>query len=48
MALTEKGVLRMAVEQVYELDQVLPALAHAAQTGRRGKILLRGAHGQTA
>ena len=46
MALAEQGVLRMAVEQVYDLDQVLPALAHAAQAGRQGKIVLRGAHGQ--
>jgi NADPH:quinone reductase-like Zn-dependent oxidoreductase len=46
MALAEQGVMRMAVEQVYDLDQVLPALTHAAQAGRQGKILLRGAHGQ--
>ncbi len=45
MALAEQGVLRMAVEQVYDLDQLLPALAHAARGGRQGKILLRGAHG---
>jgi NADPH:quinone reductase-like Zn-dependent oxidoreductase len=45
LALAEQGVLRMAVEQVYDLDQWLPALAHACQSGRQGKILLRGAHG---
>lgn len=44
MQLARQGVLHMAVEQVYELGDVAQALDHAAREGRRGKILLRGAH----
>jgi NADPH:quinone reductase-like Zn-dependent oxidoreductase len=47
MALARQGVLHMSVEQVYGLGDVAQALAHAAQEGRRGKILLRGAHWPT-
>lgn len=47
MELARQGALHMAVEQVYDLGDVANALAHAAQEGRRGKILLRGAHWKT-
>ena len=47
MALARQGVLHMSVEQVYGLGDVAQALAHAAQEGRHGKILLRGAHWPT-
>jgi NADPH:quinone reductase-like Zn-dependent oxidoreductase len=45
MELARQGVLHMSVEQVYGLDDIAQALAHAAREGRSGKILLRGAHG---
>jgi NADPH:quinone reductase-like Zn-dependent oxidoreductase len=47
MALAAQNVLRMNVEKVYELSDVLEAIAHSAQAGRQGKVLLTGAHFQS-
>ncbi|WP_295523972.1 zinc-dependent alcohol dehydrogenase family protein, partial [Limnohabitans sp. Rim8] len=47
MELAAQNVLSMSVEKVYELSDVLEAIAHSAQTGRQGKVLLTGAHFQT-
>lgn len=41
-ALTKSGVLRTPVERIYPLAEAGAALAHAAQTGRAGKILFGG------
>jgi NADPH:quinone reductase-like Zn-dependent oxidoreductase len=46
MALAAQNVLRMNVEKVYELNDILEALAHSAQAGRQGKVLLTGTHFQ--
>jgi hypothetical protein len=46
MALAAQNVLRMNVEKVYELSDILEALVHSAQAGRQGKVLLTGAHFQ--
>jgi NADPH:quinone reductase-like Zn-dependent oxidoreductase len=46
MALAAQNALRMNVEKVYELSDVLEAIAHSAQAGRQGKVLLKGAHFQ--
>ncbi len=34
------GTIRVPIEATYNLDQVRDALAHAARSGRRGKVLL--------
>lgn len=47
MALADQNVLRMSVEKVYELGDVLKAIAHSAQSGRHGKVLLKGMHFQS-
>ncbi len=39
-ALSAAGTLRLPVEKIYPLEQVQEALRHAAQGGRRGKIVL--------
>jgi NADPH:quinone reductase-like Zn-dependent oxidoreductase len=44
MNLATQNVLRIKVERVYPLSEVLGALAHSAQAGRCGKILLTGMH----
>ena len=44
MKLATQNVLRIKVERVYPLSEVLGALAHSAQAGRCGKILLTGMH----
>jgi NADPH:quinone reductase-like Zn-dependent oxidoreductase len=47
MELAAQNVLRMSVEKVYELSDVLEAIVHSAQAERRGKVLLKGMHFQT-
>ena len=47
MELAAQNVLRMSVEKVYELSDVVAAIAHSAQAGRQGKVLLKGAHFQS-
>jgi NADPH:quinone reductase-like Zn-dependent oxidoreductase len=47
MELATQNVLRMSVEKVYELSDVLEAIVHSAQPERRGKVLLKGMHFQT-
>jgi trans-2-enoyl-CoA reductase len=39
-AWAEKGVLKVAVERVYPLEQIIEAVRRAAEGGRSGKILL--------
>lgn len=47
MDLAEQNVLRMSVEKAYELSDVMEAIAHSAQAGRQGKVLLKGLHFQS-
>ena len=42
MALAAQNVLRMSVEKIYELSEVLEAIAHSSRSGRQGKVLLKG------
>lgn len=46
MELAAQDVLRMKVEKVYPLSEVLEAVAHSAQAERQGKVLLKGLHFQ--
>ncbi len=47
MELAAQNVLHMSVEKVYELSDILEAIAHSAQAGRQGKVLLKGSHFQS-
>jgi hypothetical protein len=38
-ALAQRGVIHAPVERIYPLEEASAALAHAAQSGRAGKIL---------
>ena len=42
-SLAQRGVLHAPVERIYPLAEAATALAHAAQSGRSGKILFGGA-----
>lgn len=46
MELAAQGLLRMNVEKVYPLSDVLEAVDHAAQAQRQGKVLFKGLHFQ--
>jgi NADPH:quinone reductase-like Zn-dependent oxidoreductase len=47
MKLASQKVLQMTVEKVYELSDVLMAISHSSQSGRQGKVLLKGFHFRT-
>ena len=43
LSLQASGALHMSVAAAYDLQQVIPALTHADQPHRTGKVLLTGA-----
>lgn len=43
LPLVADGTLEVPVQATYRLDQIHEAVAHAAQPGRSGKVILRGA-----